>query len=193
METIKVCYSIHRNIGDALNPIIIEKVLGKKVEWADQFRCDTSGIGSGLWRFFIDNSILRSGIKNLCKRIMYPDPCQIWSAGFYITPKTTIKPLKNNMNLSSVRGNLSKNALEKIYGRELDITIGDAGLLASELIKYTTNKKFMLGIIPHYQEQNDAKFQFIKDGTPNSVIIDVLSEPLKILKTISQCGMYYFE
>ena len=180
-KTVKVCYSIRKNFGNALNPILIEHIFGKKVAWADEYSCETSGIGSGLRLFFrkiqqIDKQ----------KRIENSFPSQIWSAGFLSTPTNDVMPIKD-FNISSVRGEMSKTFLEKLYGKSLNITTGDAGLLASELIGSVRIKRYRLGIIPHDRERHEKHFIDILNNNPKSVIIDVQNDPLCIIKTMSEC------
>ena len=181
-KIVKVCYSIRRNFGNALNPILIEKVFGRKVVWADEYCCETSGIGSGLRLFFkkeLQLDAKRKSSKN--------PPCQLWSAGFLSTPQDDIVPIRE-FNIASVRGILSKSFLEKLYNKTLEITTGDAGLLASELIDNNlSSKKYKLGIIPHDRERQEPHFKNIYNNNSDCVIIDVQDDPLSIIKTMSMC------
>lgn len=180
-KIVKVCYSVRNNFGNALNPILIEHIFGKKVIWSDEYNCETSGIGSGLRLFFrkphkIDKQ----------KKSENSFQCQIWSAGFLSTPANDIVPIKD-FNISSVRGELSKVFLEKLYNKSLDITTGDAGLLAGELVDKVNRKKYRLGIIPHDRERQEKHFIDLLNNNPNSVIIDVQDNPLSIIKIMSMC------
>lgn len=181
-KEIKVCYSIRNNLGNALNPFIIEDILGRKVVWADEYNCETSGIGSGLRLFFRRPHLIRNR-QEIPQGIR---PSQIWSAGFLTTPSKDVQPIKQLL-ISSVRGKLSKEILEKIYGNQWDIKVGDAGLLASELIREKLYKKHTLGIIPHDRERDELKYQELHRKLKNSIIIDVRGNPLEIVKTIAEC------
>lgn len=181
IKRIKVCYSIRNNFGNALNPILIEHVLGKKVVWADEYTCETSGIGSGLRLFFRDE------FKIDWQKKEKSNPCQIWSAGFLTTPKNGIIPIRE-FRFASVRGELSKAFLEKLYQKSLDITTGDAGLLASELINTNIpQKRYKVGIIPHDRERLEKHFHDLHNNTHNSVLIDVQDDPINVIKTMSTC------
>lgn len=181
-KEIKVCYSIRNNLGNAINPYIIEDILGRKVVWADEYNCETSGIGSGLRLFFRQPHSMKMD-KEVAKDLQ---PSQIWSAGFLTTPADNVQPIKP-LCISSVRGNLSKAILEKIYGNQWDIKVGDAGLLASELVREKLSKKHTLGIIPHDRERDELKYQELHRKLKNSIIIDVRGNPLEIVKTIAEC------
>ena len=56
----------------------------------------------------------------------------------------------NRMVFCSVRGNLTKNRVESIIGKTLDIPTGDGGLLA-QMWAGNVPKRFSLGIIPHFK------------------------------------------
>lgn len=190
MKKVKVCYTVKDNIGDSINPLIIEKIMGVKIEWADPYHCQTSGIGSGLPRYFMDTKkkyIRPSGIKKSLKGLVYRDPLQIWSAGFIRHNNQKESAIRKNTYVASVRGELSKKRLENALGIKLDITTGDGGLLAELLIKEKYHKKYHLGIIPHIREIGEKKYDEMVDTHPNSVIIDVRDEPMEFLKIISQC------
>ena len=178
-KSIKVCYSIRANLGNALNPLIIERILGRKVEWANEYDCETSGIGSGLRLFFKSANKLRQN------NVQIP-PSQIWSAGFLTTPSNNVQPIKV-LYISSVRGELSKEIMRRIYGDTYHITTGDAGLLSSELVHPSLYKKYSVGIIPHDRERNERQFYLLHINTPKSIIIDVRENPLNILRKISMC------
>ena len=54
MKEVRIHYSIRDNIGDAINPYIVERVLGYIPVHTDVYHCQISGIGSGLGRFMYD-------------------------------------------------------------------------------------------------------------------------------------------
>ncbi|RAZ49947.1 polysaccharide pyruvyl transferase family protein [Campylobacter hyointestinalis] len=66
------------------------------------------------------------------------------------------------------------------------IALGDPGLLASLLFDFS-NKKYSLGIIPHYVHLNHPLINEIYKNNTNSTIINVLEEPLSVLTKIAQC------
>ena len=190
MKKIKICYSNVDNLGDAINPYIVENVLGYKPILTKASVCNISGIGSGLWRFYglkkdVGNSF-KGKIKKAIKKI-YDPKLIIWSAGFISDQKDEIVPLRKNVKVASVRGELSKKKLEEIYGELKDVTTGDGGLLASMLIKKPWKKEYKLGIIPHIKEKEEKEWKIIADKVQNSIIIDVTDNPIKNLELISKC------
>jgi len=190
LRTVKVCYSVRNNIGDSINPLIIENIIGYKVQHAEWNECDTSGIGSGLRRFFMrkrDVFASREGFRKKLTGAMTFRTCQLWSAGFIRYCEDKEIPLRRHLQVASVRGELSRRRLEQILGKPIDCTLGDAGLLASELLKEKTNKKYRLGIIAHQREIGEKEWDELQDSIPNSILLDVRADPMETLRKMSEC------
>lgn len=190
MKDVKICYSIRDNIGDAINPYIVERVLGYKPIHADAYHCEVSGIGSGLGRFFYDPDLYTylGKAKRDIFRYIYLKPVYLWSSGFISTPKGIEKKLRANIIPAAVRGNLSLKYIEEFIGKKCEnCAVGDAGILASELIDKNIQKKYKLGIIPHDNERGHEVYNKIQQKNENSVIIDVRGDVFERLNLIAQC------
>ncbi len=189
MKTVKVCYSLRNNIGDSINPLIIERIIGYKVQYAEWNECETSGIGSGLRRFFMPREELytRGGAGKKLTGLMTLRPCQLWSAGFIRYSDKKEIPLRNHLRTASVRGELSKKRIEQILGKPIECTLGDAGLLAADLLKEKTGKKYRLGIISHQREIGEKEWDYLHDTISNSILLDVTADPMETLKKMSEC------
>lgn len=189
MRTVKVCYSVRNNIGDSINPLIIEKIIGYKVQYAEWNECETCGIGSGLRRFFMPRAELftRGGARKKLIGLITLCPCQLWSAGFIRYSDTKEIPLRNHLHTASVRGMLSKKRIEQILGKQIDCTLGDAGLLAADLLKEKTTKKYRLGIIPHQREIGEKEWDHLHDTVSDSILLDVTADPMETLKRMAAC------
>ena len=189
MRKVKVNYSTTLNIGDCLNVLIGERVLETEFIHSNRFVCETTGIGSGLGRFFVKDSILNHTMKGKGAKVVgsFMGPLQVWSAGFIEYPKEKEIPLRTEVNVASVRGELTKKRLEGILGRELDATTGDGGLLASCLIEKKVEKEYRLGIIPHLRERDLPIFDKLVAENESIIRIDVADEPMKVLQQIASC------
>ncbi len=190
MEPVKVCYSIRDNIGDAINPFIVKEVIGYDLVHADAYHCDISGIGSGLGRFFYkpDSYTYRGNLRRDILRHIYTNPVILWSSGFISTPTGQEKKLRRNIIPAAVRGQLSLNYVNKFLNKECcDCVLGDAGILASELLEKKPEKKYSLGIIPHDNERGHIRYTQLQSKINNSTIIDVRGEVKDILKKIAEC------
>lgn len=189
MDNVKICYSIRNNIGDAINPYIVERVLGYNPCYADEYHCEITGIGSGLWRFFYSPSE-----TSLCSKLLFEtkkynlNPLILWSAGFIKTPIGNERKKRVTTIPAAVRGELSLAAIKKVLNVDCkDCVTGDAGILASEIVNEKIEKKYSLGIIPHDSERNEDKYKVIQSNIKNSVIIDVRDDVLHCLSKIAQC------
>lgn len=189
MKQIKMCYSVRNNLGDKLNPFILERIFGYHVVFANPYECDISGIGSGLGRFFIPSEDLFTieGMKKYIVGRRSPETCIIWSAGFLRSQIGKEIPLRRKLRIASVRGELSKERVERAMGKKFDITTGDGGLLASELLTEKVTRKYVLGIIPHEKERNESVYESIKDAFKHSIIIDITGGVEQVLKEIASC------
>lgn len=191
MKDIKICYTNALNLGDAINPIIIERVFDSNPVHSNEWNCDITGIGSGLRRFFVlkESKPMQYNLKRIVMNTLNRKPLIIWSAGFLATPSDNEMPIRPNLKVASVRGALSKQHIEKIIGTDLDCSVGDAGILASKLLQHKRiEKKYRLGIIPHRKEKDAPLVRDLQLLFPDSVIIDIEpDDPIKGLEEIAQC------
>lgn len=178
-------------MGDLLNELIIEDVLGYKIILSDRWKCETTAIGSYLRFFFPNKADFRKLPKQLMEKIygQFQVPLQIWSTGFITYSDEKLIPLRKDINISSVRGELTKRRLEKTLNKKLRVPTGDGGLLASCLIKKPIQKKYSIGIIPHFREKDHPRFKELKESYNNSILIDLTDDPLSVVKTISECEL----
>lgn len=184
-KKIKVYYAKVENMGDKLNKVIIEKIFGYKVLRRSFLTGKISGIGSGLGNYTYEDSKL----KNIAKFIFgYISPTvYIWGTGFIRYKEKDGKLCKRNTKFCAVRGELSKKRIEKIVGKRLDIPTGDAGILSSYLLDEKVEKKYNVGIIAHYKEQDSPVFKKLLKRFNNSTFIDVHEEPITVTKKIAEC------
>lgn len=156
------------NWGDALNPLLIQKLSGKKpilVQEIINFKNQDvySVIGSNLG-FFPQ--------KNLV----------VWGSGFISSvSRFEEKPKK----ICAVRGPLTREVIinQGIHCPEI---YGDPALLYPLFYKSDVEKKHKLGIIPHYIDQNSNLVNSFKTN-PEILIIDILSETNEVIDNICKC------
>ena len=105
----------------------------------------------------------------------------IWGSGFMFDGQIINKPKK----ILSVRGPLTRNSLLKI-GIECPESYGDIGLILPYFYYPEVQKKYKLGIIPHYIDK--IRFNEIyKSNDKNVKIIDV-TEPIEnVIQDILSC------
>ena len=185
MKKIKVYYAKVPNMGDVLNKNIIEKIFGYKVVRRNYLFGKISGIGSGLGNYTLEGPLWKKILKKISS-FLSPN-VYIWGTGF-VSYKEKDEQLYKNTKFCAVRGELSKSRIEKLLGKKLDITMGDAGILASYLIEdEKIEKKYSVGIIAHYKEKDEKIFKKLCDRFPNSTFIDVQDTPLNVTRKIAEC------
>lgn len=174
-------YNDELNFGDLLNIDISCKIFKTNIIKANEQNCAALFIGSLLQCFLSNKSFLRR-IKSLLLPRM-----KIWGAGFIAPAEYKTEKLMRRVNIYAVRGFLTLNRLQKIKNKKLkNIAIGDPGLLASKLIDTSKiQKKYSLGIIPHYVDKDNPLLNKIK--IENSVVIDIQQSPEIFLAQIAKC------
>lgn len=183
-KKIKVYYANIDNVGDKLNKYIIKKCFDYDIVRRTYLTGQLSSIGSGLDNYLYDKNILKNFLKFVSS--IFFKSVYVWGTGF-ITDNKEKKFYKKNMKFYAVRGNLSKNKIEKIINKKLNIPVGDPGILASLLLDEIPEKKYDLGIIPHYKEQDEPIFKELSKKYNNSIIINLKDDPLEVVKKIAQC------
>ncbi len=90
-----------------------------------------------------------------------------------------------NAIVLALRGELTKECA----GVSKDITLGDPGLLALKLLDGSRKqKKFLLGIVPHYDDKKDDRIiRFISKYPKDILLIDVQRNPIYVFKKIDSC------
>lgn len=184
-DTLKVYYAKVPNMGDMLNVMIIEQLFGYKVKRRTFLTGELSAIGSGLGQFTLRENPIIACAERIAGKL-FPTVA-IWGTGFVCYKEKDTPFYRNNMKFAAVRGALSKARVEKILGYELGIPLGDAGILASYLLKENIKKKYKVGIIAHYKEQDEIVFQKLVKAYPKPLFIDVRQTPDAVIRQIASC------
>ncbi|MBQ9738059.1 MAG: polysaccharide pyruvyl transferase family protein [Alphaproteobacteria bacterium] len=174
---VSLFYCKGQNFGDAVNPILLERVFGCPCVQGTKANSTLIAIGSIFQRFATNNPF-----ENLIKPI-YPK-LHVFSTGF-ISDKQ-YRYFKRQMEIYAVRGYYTKGQCEKILGKQLDIPVRDAGLLLSHLLEKRPQKKYALGIIPHVSDWDNPIFEELSE-TPYTTRINLREDPLVVLNNIAEC------
>lgn len=176
------------NMGDLLNKDMIEKVFQVKiVNTKDIYGTNISGIGSYLSSLLYSNS-RKSRLKQTLIRPFLSKEYYVWGTGFIKYPKTPDNNfLFKNVHICALRGQLSKDRVEKILGKQLDVPLADGGLLADRWVGESVQKKYDIGIIPHFKEQDSAVIGSLKNHYPNATVINLRESPLQVVRQIAEC------
>lgn len=185
MQPIKLYYARLNNMGDLLNEIIVERVMGFKVERCSVLTGEMSAIGSHLGMYtYHGNPLMRAQQLINGKKSPHVD---VWGTGFINYDDCKGHFFKRDMVFHAVRGELSRRAVERMTGKSLDIPTGDAGILASHLFNERQEKRYSVGIIPHICDIDDPSVAALARSYEDSVIINLRDEPVEVLRQIDRC------
>lgn len=183
---IKVYYAKVPNMGDILNREVIKKCFGYDVKRKSYLFGKVSGIGSGLGNYTLEGQWWKKILKQI-SGIVSPN-VYIWGTGFVNYKEHDEKLYKKNIQFCAVRGKLSRDRIAKLTGKDMsNIPMGDAGILASNLLDEKIDKIYDVGIIAHYKEKNEPIFKELYNKFPNATIIDVQDTPMNVTKKIAEC------
>ncbi|MCL1920422.1 MAG: polysaccharide pyruvyl transferase family protein [Kiritimatiellaeota bacterium] len=176
-------YCRSSNFGDALNPLIFERVLGVPVRYAKKRRATLCGIGS-----ILDGLMASPSFASILTRTCL-SPIHVFSSGFtFASQKLGVRPLRK-MVVHAVRGQQTRQQLVGlgVMTAEQPVAYGDAGLFAPFLLERDVPKKYSCGIIPHVAERDCAEIAALAGTVRGSVVIDFEQPPLEVLEQIASC------
>lgn len=194
-------YNQTTNFGDALCPVLVEKLSGKKVEYSHPRSAELIAVGSVLFAgsaLFVDKSRL-AGIYGIGKLFLkgmdaFQRPLNIWGSGFLMDTGASDVIKIRRVKISAVRGKRSLEILKRtgfVKPEEVEnIALGDPGLLFPKLLQERPTTRYDLGIVPHFRDWEEG-FQlgrrFAALGV-NVKVIDVMQDDsVNVLREIAQC------
>lgn len=131
-DTLNLYYARIANMGDLLNPLIIERCFGYRVERCSFLTGDLCAIGSGLAQYKLHGNPLMK-LQQCINGRTHPH-VDVWGSGFINYDDARGRFFKRDMRFHAVRGELTRRSIERMTGRTLDIPTGDGGILADELL-----------------------------------------------------------
>lgn len=162
------------NFGDVLNLYILQRLFGLNIKYQGLKKADLIAIGSFLHPNL--SSKPRFGYKKI----------KVWGTGMIKEKEYKKEHFKREIIPLALRGEITKQRVEKILNKKLNCLLGDPGLLASKLIDTKNIKKeYKVGIIAHYVDSNSEYIKNIKLSSCN--IIDVTKNPIFVLNEIAKC------
>ena len=142
-------YALTQNFGDILNPVLVNALTGKKP-------IQISSKTYNKAHYFVIGSILSRATKHTT----------VWGTGFISeNSKCEEEPAK----VCAVRGPLTRNILVE-QGIECPKIYGDPALLLPMLFYPKVEKKYKLGIIPHYVDRNHPSLDVLKSAHDIKII-----------------------
>lgn len=188
MKKIKLLYYNGKNFGDALSPFIVSQITHNQHIIQKSRRI----IFKKYYIKFIIINLLKGNFK-LIKSILLPHErnliaigsvlslgnkySDIWGSGFMNENEKF-----NGGTIYALRGKLSLEKIQK-FGIFHCETFGDPGMLLPRFIRPSSQKKYQLGIVPHFKET-----QVFQKEYPNYPIINLNTTKIKeTVEEITQC------
>lgn len=167
MDNITYFIGANKNWGDRLNPIIYKNITGRDSHYKDFLSKDNTlcMIGSILDAISNENAI-------------------VWGSGCMF--ENGVISLKK-LDIRAVRGKLSRERLlkNKISCPEI---YGDPALLFPRFYNPIIEKKYKIGIIPHYVDKTND--WLIKNCHSDEIkIIDICSEAHEFVRQVKECDI----
>lgn len=161
---------IGNNWGDALNPILIESLSGKKPKLSEEI-------------INLKNENVYSVIGSILG-IIHNKNLVVWGSGFISSSsRFKVRPRK----VCAVRGPLTRKLIIN-QGIDCPEVYGDPALLYPLFYKPSFEEKYKLGVIPHFIDQNHQLMNIFKND-PNILVINILSEINEVVDNICKCEL----
>lgn len=176
------------NLGDSINPILLERFLGLTVKRGFPTNSDVVAIGSLLQMLTMKNIIMNKKFLYFLK--YNPKPIFTLGTGFAfdINENDFFNKTYRNVVPLILRGHISHSTLEKINNKTYkNVIYGDLGLLFLYLLEKKVSKRYKLGIVPHKYDYYNPLINCLLDKFSRSTLIDLRMPPLETLEKIAQC------
>ena len=186
MKKIRLSYAPLYNAGDLLNKDLVEKLSGKQVVCSKMYDADMIAIGGALVGLQYGKSTTRRLCQKALKLIYGKKPLYVWGSGFFKNDNDN-GFYRTNLKVCALRGALTQEKLSGLTGEKYDVPLADAGLLSNLFADENPEKEFEVGIIPHFSQKNEPRFQALKDSFSSACIIDIQQEPGVVINQIARC------
>jgi pyruvyltransferase len=174
------------NFGDILNKSLFEKLYGIKFNFTQKYyEAEIVAIGSLLESFMYSGNKIRKAYQAYQVATRRIKEIDVLGSGFQYEHQEY--NFCRKMNFRIVRGKLTERILRNNGYIKGGIILGDPGMLSSYM--YTkSSEKYLLGIVPHFNDLNSPLFYDIyKKYGDESILINVRDEPEQVIKEISGC------
>lgn len=174
-------FGSEQNFGDLLNINLFNRLF-ETWEQSSTKKAEYIAIGS-----LIEALILKESLSKKIKTFFGRKKVYLLGTGFIKEPTKSKERYSKKIIPIGVRGKTTKARLEK-NGIDCSKTVlGDWGLITDKLVETPkVNKKYDVGIIPHYVDKNHPFIQEISKRE-NIKILDVQQAPEYFVKDLLEC------
>lgn len=149
----------NENYGDLVGKYLVEKISGKTVKWVHPKK----------WHLLDYFQPIYVTVGSILANVN--SKCIVWGSGI-IEKNQKVKPAK----FLAVRGPQTRNNLLK-QGYNVPEVYGDPALLLPKYHNPTIEKKYKLGIVPHYTDYEFVKQLYNEDVSV--LIIDLMTQSIE--------------
>ena len=186
MDKIRLSYAPLQNAGDLLNKDLVEKLSGRQVVCSKMYDADMIAIGGAL----VGLQYGKSAKRRLCQKalaVIYGrKPLYVWGSGFFKNDNDN-GLYRTNLKICALRGALTREKLSGLTGEKYDVLLADAGLLSNLFVEGNPEKEYEVGIIPHFSQKDEPRFQALQESFSSACIIDIQQEPGAVINQIARC------
>jgi len=197
---IRLVYPTDPNFGDAMSPLIVEKLSGQKVVPSGMWNADMMAVGSVFYRGdFIMGDLRGPDRCRYIKALFHganariSQPVKVWGSGFLQYPPFKKPFFKRRIKVCALRGKVTRGLLDGfgLTNSSDEIPYGDPGLLFAKLFDITLAPKYDWGIIPHKYDirigyRARIEQTFAKCGVKVH-LIDSRNDPVSVVSEIARC------
>lgn len=156
------------NYGDLLSKYLVEKISGKEIKWVHPKK--QAWYKWNKKNYVAIGSVLHHASKDSI----------VWGSGIIDKEQNIIKA-----DYRAVRGPQTRKFLQKL-GYECPEVYGDPALLLPKYYHPTIEKKYKLGIIPHYHDFNSVLENYKNE--PDILVIDLMTMDIEyVTRQILSC------
>lgn len=156
------------NFGDAISPVVLAHVSGRKVVHAGVNKADIWGIGSLL-------QVVKRAYT--AQKDLRPT---VWGTGLLHAVNGT--QFTKHVNIALVRGPITAALLDLEMSR-----FGDPGLLISDVWPQERTSNGKIGIVPHHSRMDDPVLAALLDSDPKYQLIDPRDPAQDVCAAIAAC------
>lgn len=195
---IRLFYHTDPNFGDAMSPLIVERLSSQKVCASNFWKADMMAVGSVFYRgnYLIGDLLGKDSLRYAkamiyCAHAKMSSPVKVWGSGFLQLPSFKKPFFTRRIKVYALRGKLTRSLLDRLgLTNPSDvIPYGDPGLLYAKLFGVKPMPEYDLGIVPHIcdKAQGAKIFKLYQDLGLNVALIDVVKPPYEVVSSIAKC------
>lgn len=187
-----------RNFGDALSPILVERLGGPVANARKMRHAALLAIGSILQGIYRESRSV-CDLKGLRRRLLSLRlPVHtVWGSGIHLPPRgrVSLDLSPGRIRVSALRGSITRDFMRQFLGARFcdweAVPLGDPGLLAGKLLPGPATPRYAVGVMVHFADSvvGDYLVACLRAHFGDALcVLDVAApDPLETLRRMAQC------